>query len=146
MDTFPLQALDAEIARLTRELSEAERILAEKQLAVAEISAKLAGFQTFRRSVTAPAGNGKIAHKAVGPTPPAQNTPQKGVTEAIFDLLRAHPQGLETLAVIDGIQDHVQTRAANKRHTIRTTLFNLAKNGKLVKGKTGKYSIPSGED
>lgn len=62
-------------------------------------------------------------------------------TDCIVGYLGEHPDSL-ALDVIDALEKTVSSKAKNKRHSLRTTLFNLEKRGKVHRdSKTKRYSL-----
>ena len=75
------------------------------------------------------------------PIRPAKRSSKGAATDCILDYLTEHPDSL-ALEVIDALEEMVSSKAKNKRHSLRTTLFNLDKRGKLRRDpKTKRYSV-----
>ena len=76
------------------------------------------------------------------PEAKTNGTPKLRPTKAIFELLRqANDRGMTTSQIVDQLHDKVLTNASDRRHVIRTTLFQLRKAGRIVTDKEGRQRI-----
>jgi len=124
------RAIDDEIAALEEKR---DRCLEEAKRAQASID----GLQGVR---------GRLAEMTANDAKPLKKSAKRlgrnaNTTACVLDYLQEHP-GAQALEVIDALENKVCSKAKDRRHSIRTTLFNLEKKGKLVRdGKTKGYSL-----
>jgi len=66
-------------------------------------------------------------------------------SDAVVTFVRTRP-GLEKSAIVDALVDAVSSNAANIRHNLQTTIYNLCKAGKIrMDTRTGTYFPPDEE-
>jgi hypothetical protein len=74
------------------------------------------------------------------PKPEVSGSPRLRPSEAVRLLLAKQP-GLTTVEILNELEDAIDTAAANRRHILRTTLFNMKKALKLKMDEMGRYSL-----
>lgn len=124
-----IEFLSDDIAVLRKKIATNQESLSQKELRI----------EVFRELLEEDEDGADIAPIDVilANHPPWSNQKPAKAVEA---LLRQTP-GLSATDIIDTLEKQIDSSAKDKRHNIRTTIFNMVRNQKLVKNPDHTYDL-----
>lgn len=138
--------LTRKIDLLQSEIAQMERELERKR-------GKLDAWTELADEATKPAFSSPATPRARRPLPSSGKSRQKSglpgdgqkPARAVVELLSKSP-GLKMVEIISTLENRVQSVAKNKRHNLRTTLFNMVRTQKITRDKEDRYYVKNGSD